>query len=820
MQLKDFQSHKGFTLVEIAVVLIIIGIMASTGIALYNQYRITSDIEKTVDHKDKILAEINSFFQTYGRYPCPASASAAPGSPLYGIEANNCNPPASGTCQNGVCAVDSQIPGRTIMIGSVPFKKLNIQERESYDAYLSRFTYAVTSGLTDADTYNPLEGGISITDGTALATSLVDPPNTAHFVVFSHGRDKVGSRSRDGVLFSVCGGTEAENCDGDEFFVSREIDDDYDDIIEYHTQASPTHWKSDEANTTVSMKTNEIMIVNARSNDPALNNPNDPDKVIIRKHSTDPEDRGNIKVDNRVFAEELCDEGQYNCFNPRRIAGQLTPEPPTTPGDPPLYYEDGSGNGMSCYTPGGPMRYLRGVRNGGPDCTDEIVLECPDGQFISSIVDGKIRCNEYLRDCAETPVTTFCGDSRTLAQSPQGSVLHEYSGECRYITDYDATYFATQTAGLTRNQVNAMVITPINNGPRDVQSCDADRYSSLVRDTYVCRDTGWETLTAHEKLYPWYNFTNDIYYPWSWHRAETGHNGSDPNNNNGYHDCWCREDYRVQALECPNGAWDGYRVQKHRCPQTIHHWETVFTSYEQCSCTPYTEIESISCNAHYEDITGTATTGLSGNVHFTYNVTCNGNTPERQEPPINVDISECQCLSGSEDVQTTACSPNYLRNSWIDQDGVQRNNIAQIDRTPWVCPSTTTAGLPDPGYLDWANTSTEVATDPCFCDPTRTVPRSLSCPEGQNGSIYYDAPIDCSTGDAVADTAMWTETSRDCRGCKWSSGSSFTLQGVGLGEERGTDCSCGSSNIPFCFKSHDANTSKVWTNCQCIEQTN
>ncbi len=825
---KHYTQDKGFTLIEIAIVMIVIGVIASAAISIYQQQRAEQDWERTNSNIDDIILEITNFYQTYGRYPCPASSTAPQGDPLYGNEKANCTPNAVGNCADGVCTVASLNAPQEIMIGSVPFKRLNLQDKQTYDAYLNRYTYAVTASLTDIETFDPTTGGISVEDGNG--NTMVDPEHTAHFVLISHGRDGSGAITRSAVLASPCAGAEADNCNGDELFISREIDSDFDDLIRFHTQFAPTEWRSSEDDTSVALKDKEKTLINAKAGD-NVSGEDDDDIVIVRQHSADDDGAGDIHVDNKVYTDKLCQENVDLCFDPRRIGGSLTPEDANDPNT--LYYEDGSGNGISCYDPNGGMEYLRGISNNQPDCIPEIVLECPDGEFITSVVDGIVRCNSIVQDCMEENITTFCGDNRTLPQSPQSTRISEFSGECHYITDYDDDYFEVQTAGLSMNQANAQVINPINNEDRNTQNCNSGN-SSQIRDTYVCEEGEWDTLTPHEKRHPWSNFPSNVYNTGGYWSAENSHNGSDPNNDNGYHDCWCREDYRVVESNCPDGSPNAYRVQKHVCPQTSHRWYTIYTNDENCSCSPGTQPDEMSCNAFFNDQFGNPNTnnpdnGLTGTVYLTYAVTCDGNTPVVSDDPISADASECACLNGSPHEERTSCTPSHYTNSWTNKDGGHEVNVAQIERTPWTCPGTERTHeyggmIDDPAFLDDANSTIETATNECSCEGG-TVPRQIPCGEGSNGYvqegyIYYDAPIDCITGEAVEDENLWNETGRDCKGCRWDSSASPTMKGVGLGVAKGGSCDCGSGTQEFCSQGPigSALKYKTWINCQCVKQ--
>lgn len=810
------KRENGFTLIEIAIVLIIIGIGVAAATSIYTQYRIEKDLETTQENIDTALNDIQNFYQTYGRYPCPASMNATVGDAEYGIEKANCTADAPGTCADGVCTVASDLGGgETVMIGALPFKKLNMQEREIMDGYLNRYTYAVTTSLTDDQTFNPAGGGIGVQDGNG--NSMVIPQNSAHFVLLSHGRDKDGSTTFSGALASACtvGAADEENCDGDAQFISREIDTDFDDFVHFHVQATPTEWKSDEDNTSITLKEKEQIIVGANAGDSAT----DVEEVTVRKYSSGNDGRGNIRADNRIYAEELCEEDLDNCFQPRRIGGDLTPEPPANPGEPTLYYEDGSGNGISCYTPGQGMRYLRGISNGQPDCADEITLECPDGQFITSVVDGRIRCNIILENCPAQQVTTFCGDTQSIPESAPGEYQSVYSGECRYITDYSAADLEASMAAMNVDAARTYVTT-LNTEERNMQACDQGAYTSQIRDSYRCDPDGWTTLTPHEKGNPWSTFPGNLEQSSGSPVAENSYDGPDSSNSNYYHDCWCREDYRVIPQACPNGDNDAYVVQKHRCPQTYHRWETVYRNEEFCGCSAEPVIEEVSCNAFYDQVNSPdePTTGLSGNVQLTYNVTCQGNVPVRDEDYTSADTSQCACLDGNPNEVRYYC-PEGQTNNWTNSLGQQEIGVESIERTPWICPNTTSNDLPDPGYIDYDDQTTEVATDPCACNPEASRFVTRSCDDGlQGGGITYEVPYNCAAGDWEADDNLWVEVDNDCHSCTWQASGGGTLQSVALGVERGSGCSCGSEPEPFCYRTNGAHNYRIWNNCQCTVQ--
>lgn len=119
---------RGFSLVEMAVVLLIIGLLL-TGLLLplgaqVEQRKITETIRRLEDARDALIA----FAIVNGRLPCPATAAA-----LSGDEA-----PAVIT---GICTTNYS--------GFLPAKALGFQPTDSYgyalDAWGNRIRYAVSA---------------------------------------------------------------------------------------------------------------------------------------------------------------------------------------------------------------------------------------------------------------------------------------------------------------------------------------------------------------------------------------------------------------------------------------------------------------------------------------------------------------------------------------------------------------------------------------------------------------------------------------------------------------------------------------------------
>ncbi len=842
---KTDKKEAGFTLIEVAIGLIILGLILIPSLTLYLDFAKDADWQVTEDNRDAIQRELSGFNASFGRFPCPASSTAARGAANYGFELANCQTsvPPVGTCANGICAYASPNAGQIVLVGSLPFKNLGLFERQAYDGYNTKFTYAVTLNSTLTSTFSSNGGAVGIVKASDITLSAIVNPNTAHFVVISHGPNKAGAFTESAAQIPCMEGSlaEQENCDADAIFAAGDISD-FDDRVTFFDSALPTEWKKDNANSTdIFLKdSNSIALGTANST-----NVSAADHFSVRRVGAD---SGSVVSDENFFVERLCEQGATmndDCFQPRLIAGNLTPDT----AHPENRLEAVGGNGISCYD-GTNDEYLVGIQSGTPRCADEIFLSCPNNSFIDGVdANGNIQCDaEPSERCApdNTRVNT-CGGAVALPDSASGTNSFSYSGECRMLPGTITTTvvrddvralmnqaIADHTVGTTTDYAAAIAqarpaiqayIDGVNATARNVQQCSAVTSSppGLVRDTYRCESGSWSVRSSHE-IQDRSSFISSTTNSSSYWRAENSYVGDDLSNNNGYHDCWCREDYRVifdGGLICPLTGAPGLRVrvQHHRCPQTRHRWTNVLDDRILfCGCAPGTEQEFPSCNSYYDTVNGTSgTTGLTGNVVLTYNTICNGSGGLiRDGNPPAVDTTACGCPSLPPRTERDFC-PVGQTNSWTSPYG-NETGVSGLRESLWSCPGGLTGGLPNPGSYGPFNPVTGVTIPSCACITT-PVRERLDCPVGQAGlGIFYDAPRDCATGLAVTDQSLWVEASRDCRGCAWVPGpqvenTKFPL-GVS-GKEAFAGCSCGELDQAFCSEFNAIEDYKNWINCQC-----
>ena len=220
MQLK--RAPRGFSLVELAVVLVIIGFLMVSGILAFNAQADQRNYEETVRRLNLAAEQVLAFAIANRRLPCPAAPAAT------GVES-----PAGGTCTN---PFDGFLPAESI---GFPHHD---SERYALDAYNNRIRYAVAAAITGCSgssttphftsVANLKANGMScrpndldVCTSSACAARVV-AQQTAVFVVLSTGKN--------GAFTASYVADEIDNTNNDARFVSRTPGggtDTFDDIV-------------------------------------------------------------------------------------------------------------------------------------------------------------------------------------------------------------------------------------------------------------------------------------------------------------------------------------------------------------------------------------------------------------------------------------------------------------------------------------------------------------------------------------------------------------------------------------------------------------
>ena len=399
----------GYTLIELAVVMIIIGVLLAPLAAAYSSYMKKKAFEVTEDNISLVTTTIGSFRGMNGRYPCPASLTADRDDPEYGRE-GDCTDVITigiGECTHGVCVKQSArtLAGAPIRVrvGALPFRQLNISENTAYDGYGYRLTYVLTESLGDKDRFKMDEGGIGVVDTKDPPVSVIGVgpnENTAHFLILSHGKNGAGAHLRTGALNEPCGTLSAAedlNCqDATTPPIYRQAQYStapgaqyYDDTISYFVRGEVSPWLVNPTNQA----------------DVYLKDLSDEAKVGIDITNDDPlGDRSKInsivRARTDVKANLLCDQGGGNCTYASLIAG-----------------EDAN---MKCPT----GYYMVGISHNKVQCREEIYKTCGAGEVVNEVkADGTIVCGAPPippKNCLSDTVR-FCSANHTLPAGNHGS---------------------------------------------------------------------------------------------------------------------------------------------------------------------------------------------------------------------------------------------------------------------------------------------------------------------------------------------------------------------------------------------------------------
>jgi prepilin-type N-terminal cleavage/methylation domain-containing protein len=188
------ECRSGFSLLELSIVLIIIGLVTAGAVAGLGM--IESGKRVSTNNKlDRIEDALMAYRTVYNRLPCPADASLAVTNGNYGVEAAN-----GGTCTGGTPAANFSDATNGVVEGAVPFQALNLPADFMYDGWGRKFAYAVNYKVTatNAMLSQSLTDmcGISLTDAGGAAGARSN--KGAIYTLLSYGPDGHGGFLKSG----------------------------------------------------------------------------------------------------------------------------------------------------------------------------------------------------------------------------------------------------------------------------------------------------------------------------------------------------------------------------------------------------------------------------------------------------------------------------------------------------------------------------------------------------------------------------------------------------------------------------------------------
>ena len=333
-----YADQSGMTLIDMALSLTVIGLLTAGLIKTYDIWEYSMARGRTENSLSLINKAIGDYYFENGYYPCPAVATAAPNTPLYGVE--SCDATRTGTAH----------------IGTVPFVALKISAKTALDGWGNRIGYTVSDSLsgigTPAFPIDPppttdismlrFEDSDPITGGECPGGEEADGPITnIHFVLASSGPNGIGSTTASGNPNAACtpGATvESENCNNDLVFrapICAGSDSKaglYDDVISFANTTPQRMWVYSTAVVPVEGKADPTDILST-AKQIGIGNPDAfsgtaqlgvdvTGNIISGDGITD--GNGDGIADSALVSDKICDINGQNCFNPNLIAGPPT----------------------------------------------------------------------------------------------------------------------------------------------------------------------------------------------------------------------------------------------------------------------------------------------------------------------------------------------------------------------------------------------------------------------------------------------------------------------------------------------------------------
>lgn len=753
-------GQEGYTLLEIAVVTLIIGIMFAIGASAYKLYKIEKDNNQTELARVRTTLAIDSFRERFGRYPCPARYDLERDHVDYGMEGNCADTSVSpGNCTSGICIEESvrtvtRDDGTTfvprVRRGAVPFRALNLTEGEFYDAFGGRFSYAVTENLTNDMTFDVREGGISVVDGqTPVSQTLIEPEGSALYFLFSHGRDNVGAYDWNGNQMLPCNGPmfDVENCnteeDAEAVYRSAKPSDvpvvlggssvpvpggppppvgtvntHYDDFSTYKGADFKPLWKNSEDPAATpddahDLLDTEVVVLGA------MPLPTGDDRLMVEQ---------DIRATGNMRGELICNADGVDCFEPDYIAG----------------------TGDSCVTGTG----FYGIRNADLDCVAPDV-RCDPGYYFRGFDDvtGAKICDEFEVVVRCNPMTTtLCGASRTVP--PSGLQVPEH-----HVATITAGASRTTQFRCERSGSNPLGIWVPYGTPAGVCTCSPS--TTTVTNGATSCGTGYtgHTTTTTTRVCPSGTTTSTT------SRAA----------------CVCVPGTQTQVIACAS-------------PLTG-------------AGTPRTR--TISC------VAGSAVFGPW--VNGTSSCTCNARPPETQNLacPTYHTGTRTQTRVWNNTGGLCAWGPWVITDNCTCSDTTESRNVACAAPLSGLVLEQRTFECSTGTHTPWAEVS-----NTCNC-AVHPVNRTVACPAGEIGTIVQQRDENC-VGETVPPTTHpaqnWVEVSNTCREppqCMWKK--STTLSSLNIGPEVGIPGSCTCGDVGRCRERIGTNTFQGYQNCRCEE---
>lgn len=205
-------QQAGFSLLELAIVLVILGIIGGMSLPLLTAHATRAAFLKTFSNQDYVVNALAAFVEKNRRFPCPAEPQKT--GAQFGLAQESCRMEKAK--------------------GIIPFKTLGISEAYARDGFKRFITYCVEPELTKRQINPQEEAGGMITIQNEEGVPVIPAPkkteknpNYIAFVLISHGESGVGAylgRGHTGKMMdSSLSAHKRENSDDNFVFVESRL---------------------------------------------------------------------------------------------------------------------------------------------------------------------------------------------------------------------------------------------------------------------------------------------------------------------------------------------------------------------------------------------------------------------------------------------------------------------------------------------------------------------------------------------------------------------------------------------------------------------
>jgi prepilin-type N-terminal cleavage/methylation domain-containing protein len=239
-------SNKGFSLVELSIVIVIVGIMLAAALKMGSASMNSAKITDTERKLAVIQSALQLYYETNGKLPCPAKSDDALTDATFGVE--DCVTPT--------------ISGGGVLGGVVPSRTLNVPDSYMFDGWGNRISYFIHDGsnTTGLWTDTPLTPGAYCTTDLKINDAAGNQvSSTPIYVLISHGKDGEGAYNRGGTRKANVGGkaqstnaAATNNISATDTYVDAPINDGnvtanyFDDIVRWQTDDMMYYCKNNE----------------------------------------------------------------------------------------------------------------------------------------------------------------------------------------------------------------------------------------------------------------------------------------------------------------------------------------------------------------------------------------------------------------------------------------------------------------------------------------------------------------------------------------------------------------------------------------------